>query len=443
MPLDPLRLTLANGMTVLAKETRTTPAVTILVGVRAGAFYDPDGREGTAALVARVLDRGTTSRSGDEIADELDGRGASLSVIAGRHQVTVSATCLSEDFAQIFALVADIVQRPAFAERDVTTKRADLLTSILQDEDDPAAVAVDSLMARLYPAHPYGRRARGTMATVPQLTRADLVDFHRRWFTPESAILVIVGDVDPQQVLVAASKEFETWQTERAREPELPTPKPAHSRQLAVVPMMNKAQADVAYGFLGLRRNDSDFYAGWVMNNALGQYALGGRLGDRIRERQGMAYYVYSSLDASLAEGPLLIRAGIGASNVERTLTSIDEELRTVIAAGITQKEFDESKRYLVGSIPRQLETNSAIAGFLLSSEFYGLGSDYDVRLPVMIADVTRDHVNTVARRLLDPDRALIVVAGPWPGPHTGEAIILSAAEAAGAPAMSQSKDQP
>ena len=443
MALDPLRLTLANGMTVLAKETRTTPAVTVLVGIRAGTFYDPEGREGTAALAARVLDRGTLARSGVTIADEIDGRGAALSVVAGRHQITVSATCLAEDFDAIFALMADVIQHPAFDERDVMTRRGDLLTSILQDEDDPAAVAVDALMARLYPNHPYGRRGRGTLASVEQLTRADLVDFHRRWFTPEHAILVVVGDIDQQDVVLAAEREFHGWTAERGSEPALWAPRPAARRELAVVPMMNKAQADVAYGFLGMRRDDPDFYAGWVMNNALGQYALGGRLGDSIRERQGMAYYVYSSLDASLAEGPMVIRAGVSGDNVERTLASIDREVAAVIDAGFTDKEFEESKRYLVGSIPRQLETNASIAGFLLSCEFYGLGSDHDARLPALIANVSLDHVNRVARRLMHPDSATIVVAGPWAGPNTGEAIILSASEAAPATAISHSKDLP
>lgn len=430
MPLNPLRLTLANGASVLAKEARTTPAVTMLVGLRAGAFYDPDGREGTAALVARVLDRGTTTRSGAEIADELDGRGASLSVAAGRHQITVSATCLAEDFAAIFGLVADIIQHPVFDEREVATRRADLLTSILQDEDDPAAVAVDNLMARLYPTHPYGRRARGTTDTVERLTRADLVEFHARWFAPATAILVVVGDVEPREVVLAASREFEAWAAERAPELVLTSPVPPANRDLVVVPMMNKAQADVAYGFLGLRRSDPDYYAGWVMNNALGQYALGGRLGDNIRERQGMAYYVYSTLDASLAEGPMMIRAGVSAENVERTLASIDRELGLVLTEGITSKELDESKRYLIGSIPRQLETNAAIAGFLLSSEFYGLACDYDAQLPVLIADVTLDDANAVARRLIDPAKAQIVVAGPWSGPDNGEAIIMRTSEA-------------
>jgi zinc protease len=207
--------------------------------------------------------------------------------------------------------------------------------------------------------------------------------------------------------------------------------------------MMNKAQADIACGFIGLRRSDPDYYAGWVMNNALGQYALGGRLGDSIRERQGMAYYVYSSLDASLAAGPMIIRAGVSAHNVERTLASIDKELDGVLLTGFTPKELDESKRYLVGSIPRQLETNASIAGFLLSAEFYQLGIDYDTRLPALISEVTLDDVNAVARRIMVRDTAQIVVAGPWAGPNTGEAVILSASQNATAAAMSQSKDIP
>jgi zinc protease len=353
-----------------------------------------------------------------------------LSVAAGRHQITVSATCLAEDYAAIFGLVADVIRHPAFDERDVATRRADLLTWILQDEDDPAAVAVDTLMARVYPSHPYGRRARGTVATVERLAQADLVEFHERWFAPASAIIVVVGDVEPQDVVLAASREFESWSAERAPEPPLSSPLPPARRDLVVVPMMNKAQSDVAYGFLGLRRSDPDYYAGWVMNNALGQYALGGRLGDNIRERQGMAYYVYSTLDASLAEGPMMIRAGVSADNVERTLESIDRELHSVVADGLTTKELDESKRYLVGSIPRQLETDSSIAGFLLSTEFYTLGCDYDARLPVIIADVSLDEANAVARRLLDPARAQIVVAGPWPGPGSGDAIIMRTSEA-------------
>jgi zinc protease len=418
MPLGPLRETLASGLVVLAKETRTTPAVTILVGLRAGAYYDPDGREGTAALAARVLDRGTETRSAAEIADELDSRGASLSVMAGRHQLTVSATCLSEDFDRTFAMVADVIRHPVFDAAEVETRRAELLTAILQDEDDPAAVAVDVVMGRLYPHHAYGRRPRGTQQTVQRITRQDLVDFHRAWFTPQGTTVVVVGDVDAGDVMRATRRAFDWRAPARATEPMLAGVPQRTARDLDVVPMMNKAQADIAYAFVGLRRSDADYYAAWVMNNALGQYALGGRLGDSIRERQGMAYYVYSSLDASLAEGPLMIRAGVAGSDVERTIASIDHELSLVRDGGLTAKELDESKSYLIGAIPRQLETNAGIAGFLLSAEFHTLGSDYDRRLPHLIGSVTLDEANRLVVRLLDPARASIVVAGPYQKPN-------------------------
>jgi zinc protease len=177
--------------------------------------------------------------------------------------------------------------------------------------------------------------------------------------------------------------------------------------------MMNKAQADIAYGFTTIRRADPAYDAFRLMNNVLGQYALGGRLGDSIRERQGMAYYVSSAFDANVIEGPLLIRAGVSPANVDRAVASIDEELSRLVGDGITSKELDDSRRYLIGSMPRALETNASIATFLQQAEFFGLGLDYDVRVPDLLSAVTLDAANAAARHL-DPERATVVIAGPY-----------------------------
>jgi zinc protease len=181
--------------------------------------------------------------------------------------------------------------------------------------------------------------------------------------------------------------------------------------------MMSKAQADVAYGFTALRRRDPDYYAAIVMNNVLGQYGLGGRLGDRIREREGMAYYAYSSFEGNVGEGPLVIRAGVAAENVDRAVRSIDEEVARMALEGITPAELGDSRQYLIGSMPRMLETNSGIATFLLTAEFFGLGLDLDQRLPALLGDVTLEQVNRVARRLLAVDRAAVAIAGPYADP--------------------------
>ena len=148
----------------------------------------------------------------------------------------------------------------------------------------------------------------------------------------------------------------------------------------------------------------------------LGQYALGGRLGDSIRERQGMAYYVSSGFDPNVIEGPLMIRAGVSAANVDRAIASIDEELAALRRDGITAKELTDSRQYIIGSLPRALETNAGIAQFLQSAEFFGLGLDYDLQMPDRLARVTLDEVHAAAVRSLDPDLATIVVAGPYQG---------------------------
>ena len=178
--------------------------------------------------------------------------------------------------------------------------------------------------------------------------------------------------------------------------------------------MMNKAQADIGYGFTTIVRSDPRYYAYTLMNNALGQYGIGGRLGDSIRERQGMAYYVFSSFDANVVEGPLIVRAGVNPANVDRAIGSIDEEMRRMAAEGMTPEELADCKQYLIGSIPRLLETNGAIATFLQTAEFFGLGLDHDLRLPSLLDAVTLEDVNAAARQTLDVDRAAVVVAGPY-----------------------------
>lgn len=418
MALRPIRHVLPNGVTVVIQPNHATPAVSVLLAVGAGSACEAPGREGLTALVSRLLDRGTHGRSGDSIADELDRRGASLSVGAGRHTLTVACTCLADDLEVVLSLAADVLQGPSFPAADLEARRGELLTAIAEAEDDPGTVAVDALVETLYPpSHPYARSSRGRAASVRLLSRESLQAFHAQWVGPATTTVIVVGDVEAARVDALTGRLFGGWTAATVPPPVVPTIEGPRERHLVVRPMPDKAQADLAYGFVGLARLDPGYYPALVMNNALGQYALGGRLGDSIRERQGMAYYVFSALDANLAAGPLMIRAGIASSNVERTISSVDRELRAILADGFTDREVAESKQYLIGSLPRQLETNAGIAGFLLTTELFGLGQDHDARLPGLVQAVTRDDVQRVAERLLDPDRAVIAVAGPWEGP--------------------------
>ena len=423
--LAPTRAVLKNGTVVTAKQSPTTPAVTVNAAFRAGSVHDPPGAPGVAHFLSRVLDRGTARRSAEEIAEALDARGVSLNFGVSHHLVTIGCTSLSEDFDAVLDLVGDVARRPTLPEQEIAVRRGEIVTAVRQDEDNPAVMAHEGLMALLYPDdHPYGRRAKGSVDTIGTIDRHALSLFHETQFSPSSLSIVVVGDIEPPRAIDLAARVFGDWHVPASPPPALPPAAPLRARRRLVRSMMNKAQADIAYGFVTITRTDPAYHAFLLMNNVLGQYALGGRLGDSIRERQGMAYYVLSILDADVTPGPLVVRAGVDPRNVDRALASIDEEIDRMAADGITERELQESQLYLVGSLPRAFETNAGIAAFLQTAEQFNLGLDYDLRLPDLIRSIARDEVNALARRFLSSDRAAVVVAGPYEDPQAGRTSV-------------------
>ena len=412
--LRPVRTELANGVVILAQKSETVPAVTINATFFSGSAQDPVDLPGVAYLTRRVIDRGAANRSAVQIADALDDRGVSLRVSAARDTFSVACDCLSEDLEDLLALISDVVREPLFPQVEVDKRRIEAITSVRQDDDNPAVRSIDALVAMLYgQAHPYGRPFKGTVASLQSIGRDHLVEFHRRHLQPSTLRLAIVGDADPAVVVEAGSRFFESWRGTSLEENAVPAPPAARTRSIIRQVMPGKPQSDIGYGFTAVRRLDPRYYAYWMMNNILGQFGLGGRLADNIRERQGMAYYAYSTLEARVSEGPLIIRAGVDPVNVDRTLEAIDKEVSDLGRTGPTQAEFEDTRQSLIGSIPRMLETNDGIGEFLLAAEQFGLGLDHDRRLPGLLGAVTLDQVREAAAEILDPARASIVVAGP------------------------------
>src|SRR5262249_47611378 len=150
--------------------------------------------------------------SAEEIAEALDSRGIALAAVVTRQAFTLSCTCLSEDFDAVLALLGDIVTSPTVPDAELNVRKAEVLTAIQQDHDNPAVRAVEGLMGLLYPnGHPYGRPAKGTADSLERLTRDRLIELHTRWFAPAKVSVVVVGDVSSDRVGEVAAAVFGSW----------------------------------------------------------------------------------------------------------------------------------------------------------------------------------------------------------------------------------------
>jgi zinc protease len=411
--LSPVRLALSNGVVVLAQENRGVPAVAITASFDAGSITDPEGLPGLAYLAAKTLDRGTQTRSAAAIADLVDERGVSLKVAVARHTLTISAVCLAEDLDEVLRLVADIARRATFPQDQVEKRRIKGISSVRQDADSTSSRASAAAHQLLYgPLHPYGRARKGTADSLERITRAHLAGFSSTWLTPAAFRIAIAGEVEATAVIDRAARLLEDWEPRQRPLAIVPAPEPV-TRALRIVPMGGKPQTDIAYAFSTISRLDPRYYAYLVMNTILGQFGLGGRLADNIRERQGLAYYAYSTFDAMPGDCPLVIRVGVDPENAGTVMDAIDAEVRALALQGPTAGEFSDAVDSLVGGVPRLLETNESITEFLQVSEQFGLGTDYDRRLPDLLRAVTLADVAEAAREVLDPGRASIGIAGP------------------------------
>jgi zinc protease len=401
--LEIRRATLANGLVVLCSENHTHPSVVLRLNLRAGAVSDAPERAGQAALTASALTRGTRRRSFAELNETIDSAGMSLSSSAGRHLAGVGARCLSEDLDLALELMADVLREPIFPEQEIEQLRAQVLTGLRQADDDTGSVADRRFREQLYPeGHPYRLRTHGYQETVARLRASDLAAFHAAAYGPRGGYCVVVGDVDFDVLVAKLDAALGGWQGADGSGGEAGQTVPG------------KTQSDLVLGRPAIRRSDPDYHALRMANLIFGRLGMMGRLGESVREAQGLAYSVYSELDANVGAGPWAVRAGVNPRNVDLALVGIREELHRFLDGGVTADELQRGQRYSTGTLVLQLETNDGVAGIIQDIEFFGLGLDYIDRYPDLINGLTLDAVNGAAARHVPRfEETVRVVCGP------------------------------
>jgi zinc protease len=408
------RLVLRNGMVVLIARNPSAPTVSVRGEIRVGSVLEIPERNGTGVFCGAMLTRGAGERSYQQIVDATEERGCSVHAGGSLHSTVFAAKALSEDLPLVLEILADMIIRPQFSEHEIEKLRGQILMHLREQEQETGFQAGRAAREMLFPdPHPYRRLPSGTAETVTAMHRDDLVAFHRNYH-PAIGTIAIVGEIDPPAVRDLVEQAFGEWQGSGdpvvATIPDLDRLSGSRRKDIT---MDGKLQADIIWGVPGLRRNAPDYYAAMIANIILGQLGLGGRLGEQVRERQGMAYYCYSSLEADLGAGPWSAGAGVNPTNVERAIAAMLHEIEHFRAEGPTEEELSDVRAYLTGSLALGLETNDGIAGRLLSIERHQLGLDYIERYPAIINSVSREEVVAAARTYLSTEDYILAVAGP------------------------------
>ena len=405
---------LSNGIRVYGYENHATPIIVFRLALPVSALLDVPELAGLASLTASGMNRGTTSRTFAEINEATDGAGMSIGAGSGRHQTVISARCLEQDFSLALGLFADILFNPVFPDQEIAQLKGQLMTGLRQSDNDTGAVASRTFRELCYPAgHPYRQRTQGDLETVPSLTVEHLREFHRNHFGPSGGYIVVGGDFDFASIVHQFDEVLGHWSGPTVTHHAIPdAPQPDHQRR--DVFLSGKTQSDLIIGRTCIKRSHPDFYALRIANMILGRLGMMGRLGETVREARGLAYGISSDLDAGIGAGPWSVRAGVNPTNIDAAIDGIKEVLHRFRDGGVTAEELDRAKRFSVGSMALQLETNDGVAGAIADMVLYGLGLDYIDRYPAIVEGLTLDEVNQAASTHLPRfEETVVAVCGP------------------------------
>ncbi len=382
----------------------------------AGSLDEPVELPGLASFTAGMLGRGTRRRSFAEINETVESVGASVGFGTDRHLISFSTKSLAEDLDLVLDVLVDELRNPIFPAEHVEKIRGLRLTAIAERENDTRQMAGRAFRELMFGAHPLGRDLLGDRQTVAAIDRDALMHFYETYFRPQDMVVAVVGALSAEEGVKKIAAAFGDWAGARSPRPALaPVPRPEASRQRHVL-MPDKSQSDILLGWPSMRRAAPDFDAARLANTVLGVFGMMGRLGANVREKQGMAYYAASRLSADWEPGTWVAYAGVNPANVERATQAMLDEIKRLCDEPVPTDELEDSKHYLTGSMPLQLETNDGVASLLVDIEWHRLGLDYLARYPGIINSLTAEQVQAAAQKYLDPSAYVLAVAGPGNG---------------------------
>ncbi len=404
------RIVTPAGIEIWYVQEPNIPVISASLGFRGGTALDPPGKSGLANFALSLLDEGAGELDSLAFQKAIVNRAIHLNSDASRDMVSVSLQTLTRNREVAFDLLGLALGDARFEDEPVERVRRQILNMLADDERNPRTIAARNWFGDIFQGHPYAQRSSGTEESVAAISPADLKDWARRRFARDNLIVGASGDVSGEEIarLVDIALAGLPATAAAAEVPEAVFPA-AGATQVIRMPLM---QSVVIFGMPGLKRDDADFYAAYVMNYVLGGGGFTSRLYEEVREKRGLAYSVYSYL-APLEHAGLYM-GGVATRNdgVAEALDIIRAEIARLAENSVSAAELTAAKQYLTGAFPLRLDSSGKVASILVQMQFEGLGIDYLDRRNDYMSAVTLDDITRVARRLLDPARMRITIVG-------------------------------
>lgn len=400
---------LANGARVNFVQSDALPMVDVQVDFPAGSAYSPGRQAGLAGMVAGLLDAGTARLDENALADRFADLGAQFGASAETDRASVSLRVLSSDIERTSAvsLMAEVMRAPSFPVEVIDRERERAIVGLKEAETQPGYLVERAFMAEIYGTHPYG--AAASAESLKAIGRDDLIRFHQRYYVAGVANVSIVGDVDRAE---ADRMARELTDGLPAGTPSVTLPSPVMP-EAKVVRMANpSAQAHIAIGMPGLRRDDPDYYALLTGNYVLGGGGFVSRLMKEVREKRGFAYSIYSHFSPQRVAGPFRIGLQTRGRQVDEAVEVVRGTLADFIANGPTDEELETAKANIVNGFGLRLDSNAKLLGYVSVIGFYDLPLDWLEAYPKAVQALTVGQVRDAFKRRVLPQHLVTVIVG-------------------------------
>jgi len=404
--------TLPNGLRVIVTRQTAIPKVSITLTVLSGYSSDPADLTGLASLTADLIQEGTKTRSSREIRRDVFGMGGSLTAAASQDFTSISVRGLSEFSSRLLDLVADVAMNPILPEDELAILKQQHLQGVAQQKASPQFVANQTFRKALFGDHPYARTSE-TEGSLQAMTRAKLAAFHADHYRPNNAFLLIVGAIDPETMMAAASKAFGGWSRGEVASPAYPAPPALSGRHVYFVQRPNSIQSSIAVGNIAVKRSDPRWFEMSLANTIYGG-AFNSRIVRNIREEKGYTYSPQSIMTGFGNAGFYRFAADVRNEVTGATLTEVFKEIDKMRAEGSDGAELQGAKQYLRGIFPIQTATQTGLSATLNNVYVFGLPKDYTETFRAKIDAVTPAQVKSGAATLLGSDNSVIAIVGDY-----------------------------